>query len=57
MTCAPDHDFFLELFIAKCKHRSKSDLLFWPNLVPELPQDRGPTAEEIADLAIGGAVS
>jgi hypothetical protein len=49
----PDYDFYLELFLVNCKHPSGSDLIFWPNLVPELPQDREPTAEEIADLAIG----
>jgi hypothetical protein len=49
----PDHDYYLELFLANCKHPSGSDLIFWPDLVPELPQDREPTAEEIADLALG----
>ena len=49
----PDRDFYLELFLVNCKHPSGSDLIFWPNLVPELPQDREPTAEEIAHLAIG----
>ena len=48
-----DQNFYVELFTVNCKHPSESDLLFWPNLVPELPQDREPTAEEIADLAIG----
>ena len=49
----PDSDFYLELFLAKCKHPSASDLIFWPNLAPELFLDWEPTAEEIADLAIG----
>ena len=49
----PDYDFYLQLFLVNCKHPSGSDLIFWSNLVPELPQDREPTAEEIADLAIG----
>jgi hypothetical protein len=49
-----DHHFYLELFLVNCKHPSGSDLIFWPNLVPELRQDREPTAEEIADLAIRG---
>jgi hypothetical protein len=47
-------DFYLELFLVNCKHPSRSDLFFWPSLVPELPQDRPPTAEEIADLALRG---
>ena len=54
-----DHDLrylrdhgYLELFQINCKHPSGTDLIFWPNLVPELPQDREPTAEEIADLAL-----
>ncbi len=50
----PDDDFYLELFLVNCKHESGSDLIFWPNLVPELPRDREPTAEEIADLAMRG---
>jgi hypothetical protein len=54
MACDADHDFYLELFQVNCKHPSGSDLIFWPNLVPELPQDHEPTAEEIADLAIRG---
>jgi hypothetical protein len=49
-----ERDFYLELFLVNCKHPSGSDLLFWPNLVPELPQDREPTAAEIADLALRG---
>jgi len=48
-----DHDFYLELFLMYCKHPSGSDLIYWPNLVPELPQDREPTAKEIADCALG----
>ncbi len=54
MACDDDHDFFLELFLVNCTHPSSSDLIFWPNLVPELPQDRDPTAEEIAALAMRG---
>jgi hypothetical protein len=52
MDCGDDHDFYLELFLLHCKHPSESDLIFWPNLVPELPQDREPTAQEIADCAL-----
>jgi hypothetical protein len=51
----PDYDFYLELFVVNCKHPAGSNLIFWPNLVPELPQDREPTSEEIADAAIGRA--
>ncbi len=47
-----DCDFYLELFLKNGKHPSASDLIYWPNLVPELPQDREPTAEEIADCAM-----
>jgi hypothetical protein len=50
--CGPGSDFYLELFLVNCKHPSGSDLIFWPNLVPELPQDHEPTAEEIADVAM-----
>jgi hypothetical protein len=49
-----ERDFYLELFLINCKHRSGSDLLYWPNLVPELPQGREPTVEEVADLAMQG---
>jgi hypothetical protein len=50
-----DHDFFLELFLVNCKHPSQTDLIYWPNLVPELPQGREPTAEEIAEVAMRGS--
>lgn len=52
--CGADHDFYLELFLVNCKHPSGTDLIFWPDQVPELPQDREPTAEEIAALALRG---
>jgi hypothetical protein len=52
MACGADRDFYLELFLVHCKHPSGTDLIYWPNLVPELPQDREPTAEEIADVAM-----
>ena len=51
---AADADFYLELFVLNCKHPSGTDLIFWPNLVPGMPLDRDPTAEEIADLALRG---
>jgi hypothetical protein len=49
-----DEDFYLELFLVNCKHPSGTDLIFWPDEVPELPQDREPTAEEVAKLALQG---
>jgi hypothetical protein len=52
MACGDDRIFFLELFLVNCKHPSGTDLIFWPNLFPELPQDRAPTAQEIADCAL-----
>jgi hypothetical protein len=55
MACKDDHDFFLELFLVNCKHPSGTDLIYWPDLVPELPQGREPTPEEVAELALRGA--
>jgi hypothetical protein len=49
-----DWEFYLQLLLVNCKHPAGSNLIFWPNLVPELPQDREPTAEEIAVLAMSG---
>jgi hypothetical protein len=49
-----ERDFYLELFEVNCKHPAKSDLIYWPSEVPELPQDREPTAEEIAEFAMRG---
>ena len=54
MACGSDHDFFLDLFLAHCKHPSGTDLIFYPDLVPELPQGREPTAAEVAELALRG---
>jgi hypothetical protein len=48
----PDYDFYLELFRANCQHPSGTDLIFWPNLVPELPQGREPIPEEVAESAL-----
>lgn len=48
-----ERDFYLELFIVNCKHPAKSDLIYWPSEVSELPKDREPTVEEIAALAVG----
>ena len=50
----PDHDFYLEVFLVNCKHPSGTDLIYWPDLVPELPAGREPTAEEVATLALRG---
>ena len=47
-----DRDFYLEVFRAKCRHPSGTDLIYWPDLVPELPQGREPTAAEVAELAM-----
>ena len=49
----PDAIFYVALFDATCKHPAKTDLIYWSNLAPELPQDREPTAAEIAALAVG----
>lgn len=54
IACDASRDFYLELFLVNCAHPSGSDLIFWPDLVPDLPKDREPTAEEIADLALRG---
>jgi hypothetical protein len=52
MLIGANYDFYLELFLVNCKHSAGSNLIFWPDLVPDLPQDRQPTAEEIAELAM-----
>ena len=44
----------LGLFIANCTHPSSTDILFWPELVPEL-QGRVPPIAEVVALAMGGA--
>lgn len=49
-----DQDFYLELFAVNCRHPSGTDLIFWPDEVPELPQGREPSADEIAELALSG---
>lgn len=51
LQAGPERDFYVELFRVNCRHPSTTDLLFWPDLVPELPKGRLPTAEEIADVA------
>ncbi len=54
MACAPGYDFYLELFLVNCKHPSGTDLFYWPDEVPELPQGREPTVAEVAELALRG---
>jgi hypothetical protein len=43
----------IELFRANCVHPSGIDIMFWPELVPELA-GRVPTVEEVVDLAMQG---
>jgi hypothetical protein len=45
----------VELFIANCRHPSGSDLIFWPDQVPEFRDDHEPTVEEIVDIAMATA--
>ncbi len=54
VACGEDHDYFLELFLVNCKHPSGTDLIYWPDQVPELPQNREPTPAEVAKLAQRG---
>jgi hypothetical protein len=46
-------DADIELFVANCAHPSGTDIIFWPELVPELA-GRVPTVEEVVDLAMLG---
>lgn len=41
----------LGLFIGNCTHPSSTDILFWPELVPEL-QGRVPSVEQVVALAM-----
>ncbi|MCI0702575.1 MAG: hypothetical protein L0241_15940 [Planctomycetia bacterium] len=43
----------IALFRANCVHPSGIDIMFWPELVPELA-GRVPTVEEVVDLAMKG---
>ena len=43
-------DADIALFVANCAHPSKTDILFWPELVPELA-GRVPTVRKVVDLA------
>jgi len=47
-----DNDFYLELFLVNCLHPAGTELIYWPDEVPELPRDREATATEIAELAM-----
>ena len=47
-----DEDFYLQLFEVNCRHPAGTDLIFYPDDVPELPTDQEPTAEQIAMLAL-----
>jgi len=47
-------DADIELFVANCVHPSGTDIIFWPELVPELA-GRVPTVEEVVDLAMRGS--
>lgn len=46
----------VKLFIANCRHPSGSDLIFWPDQVPEFGADHEPTVEEVVDLAMRGGM-
>ncbi len=52
MACGPDHDFYLALFEAHCRHPSGADLIFWPDQVREFAEGREPSAAEVAALAL-----
>jgi hypothetical protein len=47
-------DADIEHFVANCAHPSGTDLIFWPNLVPEFGEGHEPTVEEVVDLAMRG---
>ncbi len=46
-----EESYYFNLFQMHCKHPGGSNLIYYPEMVSELPQDREPTAEEIADCA------
>lgn len=50
---AEQADADVALFVANCAHPSGTDIIFWPELVPELA-GRVPTVEEVVDLAMLG---
>jgi hypothetical protein len=54
MACGDDRDFYLELFLVNSRHPSGTDLIYWPDQVPELPRGCEPTAAEVAVLALRG---
>lgn len=47
-----EHDFYFGLFELYCKHPEGSNLIDYPDAVPELPKGREPSADEIADCAL-----
>jgi hypothetical protein len=47
----------IELFLANCNHPSGTDLIFWPDLVPDFPSGHEPTVAEMVDLAMYGSVT
>jgi hypothetical protein len=51
---AEQADADVELFIANCKHRTGSDLIFWPSGFPHDPSKPEPMAEEIVEKAMSG---
>jgi hypothetical protein len=46
-------DADVKLFIANCSHPNGSDLIFWPDQVPDYPPGHEPTAAEVVALAMG----
>jgi len=44
----------IALFRENCVHPSGIDIIFWPELVPELA-GRVPTVDEVVDLALKGS--
>lgn len=48
-----EHDFYYGLFELHCKHPAGGGLVYSPDGVPGLPRGREPSAEEIADYALG----
>lgn len=49
-----ESDADLDQFIANCRHPAGSDLIFWPDQVPEFAPGHEPTVDEVVDLALSG---
>lgn len=47
-----EEDDRVDVFAFQCQHPAGTDLIFWPNLVPELEDVDDPTAAQIVDLAM-----